>query len=153
LRFPKEDFVAKAKTRPTRVSAVSYLKAISDPARRKDCLTLLSLMKKATRTAPRMWGSSIVGFGQYHYRYQSGHEGDCFVIGFAPRSSAITLYISAGLDPFRETLRKLGPHKRGKGCLHLKSLEEIDVPTLTSLLTKAANQLPASATPQTREPR
>jgi hypothetical protein len=138
--------MAKAKTRPTRVSPVSYVKAIRDPVRRKDCHTLMSIMKKATRTAPKMWGSAIVGFGQYHYRYQSGHEGNCFIIGFAPRSHAITLYVSGGLEPFREILRNLGPHKKGGSCLHLKSLEDVDVPTLTTLLTKAAKRRPTYAT-------
>jgi hypothetical protein len=106
----------------------------------------MALMKKATKSAPKMWGSAIVGFGQYHYRYPSGNEGDCFVIGFAPRSNAITLYITSGLEPFRGILRNLGPHKKGGSCLHLKSLEDVDVPTLTTLLTKATKRRPTFAT-------
>ena len=93
-----------------------------------------------------MWGASIVGFGSYHYRYASGQEGDSCVIGFSPRKAALTLYLSAGLEPFEGILEELGPHKIGKGCLYIRRLEDVDVPTLTTLLKKAAATRPRSAT-------
>jgi hypothetical protein len=118
-----------------------FVKAVGDPGRRQDCLALIALMKKITGSEPRMWGSSIVGFGDHHYRYESGRKGDTFVLGFAPRKDAITVYLGPGLEGFQETLNQLGKHKAGKGCLYLRKLEDVDGSVLANLLKQAASSL------------
>jgi hypothetical protein len=142
----KEGIVYTQKTKPTPASVDSFLQSIGDPKRRQDCLTLVELMKKASGTEPKMWGTSIVGFGAYHYRYASGHEGDTCVIGFSPRKEALTLYLGWGLEPFQEILQRLGKHKHGKGCLYIRSLEDVDLSALAALLKKAASHRPTHAT-------
>jgi Domain of unknown function (DU1801) len=137
--------MAEQKTKPTAASVEDFVKAIDDPKRREDCLTLIALMKKTTKCEPKMWGASIVGFGDYHYRYASGHEGDMFILGFSPRKDAITVYLCTGLDRFRETLDQLGKHKTGKGCLYIRRLEDVNQSVLATLLKKAAEGLPNAA--------
>lgn len=130
--------MAEPKTKATPASVEAFVKAIDDPKRREDCVTLVALMKKVTKCEPKMWGSSIVGFGDHHYRYESGHKGDTFVLGFSPRKDAITVYLCAGIDRFSETLAKLGKHKTGKGCLYIRRLDDVDESVLATLLKKAA---------------
>jgi hypothetical protein len=130
--------VAELKTKPTPASVEAFVQAIDDPKRREDCLTLVALMKKVTKCEPKMWGSSIVGFGDHHYRYESGREGDTFILGFSPRKDAITVYLCAGIERFSETLEKLGKHKTGKGCLYIRRLDDVDESILATLLKKAA---------------
>jgi hypothetical protein len=130
--------VAEMKTKQTDADVDAFLAAIADPRRRQDCVTMVGLMREATRQEPRMWGSSIVGFGTHHYRYESGREGDICVLGFSPRKSALTLYISGGLEPQRALLDRLGEHKEGKGCLYIRSLEQIDLAVLSEVLNAAA---------------
>ena len=91
--------MAEPKTKATPASVEAFVKAIDDPKRREDCVTLVALMKKVTKCEPKMWGSSIVGFGDHHYRYESGREGDTFILGFSPRKDAITVYLCAGIEP------------------------------------------------------
>lgn len=134
------------KTRPSTRSVEDFVKAIGDPKRRKDCATLVELMKKASKSEPKMWGPSIVGFGMYHYRYASGHEGDSCILGFASRKDALTLYLSGGVDAHREILGRLGKYKTGKGCLYIKSLDDVDLSVLKELLTKAEKPPKPSAT-------
>ncbi len=125
---------AKPKTVLTDASVQAYLDAIEDPARRADCVTLCALMATASKQTPRMWGSSIVGFGNYHYRYESGHEGDACEVGFSSRKGDISVYLSAG-SPDRDTLlAKLGKHKMGKACLYVKRMSDIDPAILTQLV-------------------
>lgn len=131
--------MAALKTRTTTASVSQFIDAIKDPDRRKDCRTILGMMKKATAARPRMWGSSVVGFGKYHYRYDSGREGDWFVIGFSPRKQNLTLYLMTGLDPHSALLRKLGKHKLGKSCLYISRLSDVDLPTLRELITRSVN--------------
>lgn len=130
--------MAEMKTKQTDADVETFLAGIADPRRRQDCRTVLELMRKATGSEPRMWGASIVGFGTYHYRYESGREGDMCVLGFSPRKSALTLYLSGGLEPQRARLGRLGKHKTGKGCLYIGNLEEIDLAVLSELLDDAA---------------
>ncbi len=137
--------MAEPKTKATRASVEAFVKAIDDPKRRKDCVTLIALMKKTTKREPKMWGASIVGFGEYHYRYASGHEGDTFILGFSPRKDAITVYLCAGIERFSETLDQLGKHKTGKGCLYIRRLEDVNHSVLATLLKKAAEGLPKAA--------
>jgi len=124
----------EAKTKPTKQSVDSFIKKIPDPETREDCFTITKLMKEATNCEPRMWGSSIVGFGTRHYKYASGREGDWPLIGFSPRKQNLTLYIMSGFDSHTELLKKLGKHSVGGGCLYVKRLSDIDLPTLKKLI-------------------
>jgi Domain of unknown function (DU1801) len=136
---PKEDTVATQKTKPTAASVDEFVKAVDHPRRREDCLTLIALMKKVTKCEPKMWGPSIIGFGDRHYRYESGCEGDTCIIGFSPRKDALALYLSCDLEQLRDTLDQLGKHKTGKGCLYIRKLEDVDESVLALLLKKAAS--------------
>jgi hypothetical protein len=133
--------VAEAKTKPTRQSVDSFIKKISDAQTREDCFTIAKLMKNATRSEPAMWGNSIVGFGTQHYKYASGREGDWLLIGFSPRKQNLTLYIGlSGFDSHAELLKKLGKHSVGKGCLYIKRLSDVDLPTLKKLIRESVRQ-------------
>ncbi len=102
--------------------------------RREDARRLIEIMQGITRAEPVMWGSNIIGFGSYHYRYNSGREGDWFVVGFSPRKQGLTLYIMGGIERHGALLENLGPYKHGKSCLYLKNLDSIDLPTLKRLV-------------------
>lgn len=130
------------KTTKTGKSVEAFLQKI-DAARRDDCLTLMRLMKHATKSDPKMWGASIVGFGEYHYKYESGREGDWFQMGFSPRKNDLTLYIMPGLDRYGEHLAKLGPHKTGVSCLYIKRLADVDTTVLKKIVSDAASQMRA----------
>jgi hypothetical protein len=133
--------MAELKTKLNNRSVDRFLSGISDERKREDCLTLLAMMKQITKAEPKMWGSSIVGFGTYHYKYQSGREGDWFLAGFSPRKQNVTVYIMAGFEELDELLKKLGKHSTGKGCLYFKRLEDIHVPTLKKLVQQSVKQV------------
>ena len=128
--------MAELKTKATGASVSAFIDAIPDADRRRDCKTLVSLMKKATKAQPKMWGSSIVGFGDYHYKYDSGREADWFQAGFSPRKAALTLYLTSGIGWPDQTalMSKLGKHKTGRGCLYIKQLSDVDVKVLERLI-------------------
>ena len=126
--------MAELKTKKSAASVDEFLAGVEDEQRRKDCHRVLALMKKVTGEKPKMWGPSIVGFGRYHYRYESGREGDWFLTGFSPRKKDLTLYIMAGFDQYDELMSRLGKHKTGKSCLYLRSLEDIDQDVLEELV-------------------
>jgi hypothetical protein len=126
--------MAELKTGQTDASVDAFLDAIVDEARRKDCKAVLQLMREATRSEPRMWGSNMVGFGSYHYKYASGREGDWFLTGFAPRKRDLTIYVMAGFDKYEALLGKLGKFRTGKSCLYVKQLSDIDVEVLRQLI-------------------
>ena len=129
--------MAELKTKQTDESVEAFLNRIPDERRRKDCFLVLKLMKEATKSEPKMWGSSIVGFGPYRYKYESGREGEWFMTGFSPRKQNLTLYIMPGLERFGDLLSKLGKHKIGKSCLYINKLEEIDLSVLKELIGKS----------------
>jgi hypothetical protein len=129
--------MAEQKTKPTAQSIEDFLEKVSDENVRDDCHALIKLMKKVTGAPPILWGPSIIGFGKYHYKYESGHEGDSCLTGFSPRKPNITLYIMPGFTQYETLLKKLGKHKAGKGCLYIKRLEDIDVSVLESLVEKS----------------
>jgi hypothetical protein len=131
--------MAELKTKPTKLSVDKFIKSQPDAQTREDCFTIAKLMKEATGAEPKMWGSSIVGFGTHHYKYASGREGDWPIVGFSPRKQNLTLYAMAGHD--RELLKKLGKHTVGKGCLYIKRLSDVDLPTLKKVIKKAAKDL------------
>ncbi|MBT9500714.1 MAG: DUF1801 domain-containing protein [Burkholderiaceae bacterium] len=139
--------MVEQKTKPTETSVKAYVDAIPDAARRADCLTLIELMSRATGSEPRMWGSSIVGFGSYHYRYASGHEGDAALIGFASRKSDLTLYITPGFDVYQHLLARLGKHRVAKCCLYLKRLADIDLEVLGELIEQSVREISARHPP------
>ena len=126
--------MAENKTNATDASVASYLASIEDPARRKDCEALAKLITKATSLKPVMWGSSIVGFGSYHYKYDSGREGDSCLTGFSSRKGDISIYLTAGFPGRDELLARLGKHKVGKACLYIRKLGDVDLKILEQLI-------------------
>jgi hypothetical protein len=134
-------FMAKNKTSETDSSVTAYINAIPDEKRRKDCSDLIELIKKQIKFEPKMWGTAIVGFGSYHYKYDSGHEGDAPLVGFASRANAIALYLSLNEDQREDLLKKFGKHKTGKGCIHIQKLSDIDTKVLGEMVTRSAENL------------
>jgi hypothetical protein len=126
--------MAENKTKPTQASVKSYLSAIEDEDRRKDCEALAKLMTKATKKKPKMWGTSIVGFGSYHYKYESGREGDSCLVGFSSRKSDISIYGLVNFPGQDKLFSKLGKHKMGKGCLYVRKVNDIDSKILEQLV-------------------
>jgi hypothetical protein len=139
--FSEGDTMAELKTKKNEASVAEFLNAIRDETRRQDCFTVLELMKKATKAEPKMWGSSIVGFGEYHYQYESGRAGDWFQMGFSPRKQTLTLYLMSGLEAHRELLAKLGKHKTGKGCLYINHLADIEIKVLKEMIGQTVKTL------------
>lgn len=113
---------------------MALVSAIPDERRRTDASDLLDLMSGATGEEPRVWGADTIGFGQYHYRYKTGQEGDFFTVGFSPRKDRLTLYIMSGLRGFEDILGRLGPHRAAKSTVHLKRLSDADRTTLIELI-------------------
>ena len=132
--------MAEAKTKPTNQSVASFIKEIPDPQTREDCFAIAKLMKEATRSDPQMWGSSIVGFGTRRIQYTGGREGDWPLLAFSPRKQNLTLYIMSGAGSHTELLKKLGKHSVGGGCLYIKRLSDIHLPTLKKLIRESVKQ-------------
>jgi hypothetical protein len=135
--------VAELKTKKTRASVSAFLKKL-DATRRDDCIAIARLMQQATSAEPKMWGPSIVGFGDYRYKYDSGREGEWFKMGFSPRKNDLTLYIMPGVDHFKQHLSRLGPHKTGVSCLYIKRLSDVDITVLQQIIDGAAASLPTA---------
>ena len=125
------------KTQPNDSSVESFLNSVEDEQKRKDAWQVLNMMKDITGYEPVLWGASIVGFGSYHYKYDSGREGDFLRVGFSPRKSALTLYIMPGFDRYQELMAKLGKFKTGKSCLYLKNLSDVDEKVLRDLIKES----------------
>jgi hypothetical protein len=138
--------MAELKTKQTNASVEKFLSGIPNEKKKNDCFTVLEIMKQATRSEPKMWGTSIVGFGSYCYRYQSGRELSWFLTGFSPRKEAVTLYVMPGFKGYNELLKKLGKHKPGKACLYIKRIEDIDLPTLKQLIRQSVAHMTQAAT-------
>jgi hypothetical protein len=126
--------MAENKTKPTAVRVEDYLAGIEDKARRADCEALVKLMRKVTRQPPVMWGPGIVGFGSYHYVYDSGRSGDMCATGFASRKGDISVYLTASFEGQQELLAALGKHKMGKACLTIRRLSDVDMKVLEKLV-------------------
>lgn len=133
--------MAELKTKKNEGDVLAFLNAIEDEQKKKDSLVILEKMKKWSKSEPKMWGSSIIGFGDHHYKYASGREGDWFVIGFSPRKQAITIYLMAGTRNEKSTLEKLGKYKTGKSCLYIKRLSDIDLNVLDLIMKEAIDQV------------
>jgi hypothetical protein len=132
--------MAEIKTKPTEISPRAFIDKVENEQRRKDGHELASLMKKVTGKPAKMWGPSIVGFDQYHYKYASGHEGDMPITGFSPRKQSLVLYLGPGLED-KKLMAKLGKHKTGKGCLYINKLDDIDRNVLLELVTKSVEKM------------
>lgn len=133
--------MAELKTKPTNASVEKFLNQISDEARREDCFKIAKMMEEITGEEPKMWGPSLVGFGLYHYKYASGHEGDWPIAAFSPRKQDLTLYLLPGFAESGELMQKLGKHRTGKSCLYIKRLSDVHVPTLKKLIRESVKRM------------
>lgn len=133
--------MAELKTKQTEASVDDYLNAIQDEATRHDCLKIAKMMQQVTKAKPKMWGTSIVGFGKQHLKYASGRELDWMIMGFSSRKQNITLYLSGTLETYHPILKKLGKHTTGKGCLYIKKLADVDQTILKDLVTASLKSI------------
>ena len=135
--------MAEAKTKPTKASVTRFLNQVPDAARREDCFAIAKMMEEITGSKPQMWGPSIVGFGSFHYKYASGHEGEWPVAAFSPRKQDLTIYLTIGFEKYDELLSRLGKHRKSKACLYIKRLSDVHVPTLKKLIKVSVKDLQA----------
>jgi hypothetical protein len=133
--------MAELKTKLNDASVDKFLQTIKDEQRRKDCFTVLELMKKITKAEPKMWGTSIVGFGTYQYKYASGREGDWFLTGFSPRKQNLTLYIISGFKRYEGLMKKVGKFKTGSSCLYINDLKDVNVKALEDLIRQSVDYI------------
>jgi hypothetical protein len=133
--------MTEMKTKKTRASVEKFLSEVPDKKKREDCFTILEMMKKITKEEPIMWGPSIIGFGHYHYKYESGREGDFFITGFSPRKQNLTIYIMPGFARYEELMNKLGKYKTGQSCLYIKKLEDVDNKVLKELISSSVKYM------------
>jgi hypothetical protein len=138
--------MAELKTQPNDGSVEGFLESVESPRRREDAFTVLDLMKRVTGEDPVLWGPAIVGFGSYHYKYESGREGDWFVAGFSPRKQSLTLYIMGGFSPHDEIMARLGKYKTGKGCLYINKLDDVDMDVLEELVRSSVEHVSSTST-------
>ena len=129
--------MAENKTKKTSVDPEAFLDAVEDERKRDDSRRVMEMMADVTGEPPAMWGPSMIGFGDYHYVYESGREGDCFVTGFSPRKNALTIYFTPGFDKYEELMGKLGKHKAGKSCLYIKRLDDVDFDVLRQIVEES----------------
>jgi hypothetical protein len=137
--------MAELKTKPTDESVEVYLNSIEKDTQRKDSFAILNMMRDVTKTEPVMWGSSIIGFGTYKYRYASGREAEWMKIGFAPRKRNLTLYIMDGFDQYDSLLSKLGKFRTGKACLYINKLEDVDLDVLREMVERSVDHVARSS--------
>ena len=136
---------AEIKTKVNDASVEGFLNSVEDDQKRKDSFEIIKMMKQATKEEPKMWGSAIIGFGSYHYKYESGREGDMPIIGFSPRKQSLTLYVGLGDDSENPLLKKLGKYTTSKACLYIKKLADVDRTVLQKLINESAKTTPPSA--------
>lgn len=133
--------MAEVKTKETKASVSAFIKKIPEKARRDDCLAVCDMMREATGEEPKMWGTSIVGFGLYHYKGASGREGDWMIIGFSPRKTNLTLYLMGGFESVAGLMKRLGKFKTGKSCLYIKRLSDLDAKVLKELVETSVKKM------------
>ena len=133
--------MSKMKTAPTQASVDAFIEAVEDEQKRADSRAIAAMMSAATGAPAQMWGTSIVGFGRYHYRYASGREGDFMIAGFSPRKRALTLYIMAGFSEYDALLAQLGKHTIGKSCLYIKRLADVDQAVLREIVERSVRYI------------
>ncbi|MEQ9216677.1 MAG: DUF1801 domain-containing protein [Cyclobacteriaceae bacterium] len=133
--------MATNKTLPNDSNVNAFIESVDEDKKRVDSFKLMEIMQEITREPPKMWGSSIVGFGNYHYKYESGREGDFFIVGFSPRKQNLTLYIMPGFERYGKLMANLGKYKTGKSCLYVKSLDEVDLEVLKELIGESVSYM------------
>jgi hypothetical protein len=133
--------MAENKTKATDADVYEFINNVPDERKRQDSFALLELMREVTGEEPKMWGSSIVGFGSYHYKYASGREGDAGLTGFSPRKQNLTIYITSGFEQYADLMQNLGKHTTGKSCLYVKRLSDIDMDVLRELVRKSVDHM------------
>jgi hypothetical protein len=136
-----------ATTVPTDADVAAFIAGVPDDVRRRDAETLVGLLREVTGQQPVMWGPSIVGFGSYHYVYDSGREGDAAAVGFSPRKASTTVYLADGFDAYADELARLGPHSLGKSCLYLKDLAKVDLGVLEQLVRRSYETTTRTSSP------
>ncbi len=129
--------MAELKTKETKMSVTKFLGKVEDEQKRRDSKKILELFKQVTKEAPKMWGDSMIGFGRFHYKSDSGREGDWFRTGFSPRKQNLTIYITPGFEKYESMMKQLGKHKTGRGCLYIKKLEDVDTKVLKELIKQS----------------
>ncbi len=134
-------FMTKNKTTETKKSVTAFINAVPDEQKRKDSFKVIELMKKKSGHEPKMWGPSIVGFGSYHYKYESGREGDMPVVAFSPRKPAIVFYLSGNYDKREKLLQQLGKYKTGKGCIYVRKLADVNEKILTEMISESLSHM------------
>ena len=127
--------MAENKTKPTKARVSDFLAAVDNPRRRADAKAVLAIMRRATGKRATMWGPSIIGFGKYHYKYESGREGDFMLTGLSPRKQNLVVYIIPGFEPFAKHMTRLGKYKTGRSCLYINKLEDVDQNVLEKLIS------------------
>lgn len=133
--------MAKNKTTQTESSVADFINSVADEAKRNDSKNLIKIIQDQTGFEPKMWGPSIVGFGSYHYKYKSGHEGDAALVGFSPRKDAISLYFCPEFNRKEELLQRFGKFKAGKGCIYIKKLSDINIEVFKELIDRSISHL------------
>ena len=133
--------MASLKTQPNKKSPKEFIQAVDNEKRRKDALEMLKTMEVITGEKPVMWGDSIIGYGNYHYKYESGREGDWFLVGFSPRKQNLVLYLMDGVQRYSELLEKLGKHKTSKACLYINKLEDVEMDILKKLIRESVQHM------------
>ncbi len=133
--------MAENKTKETKASVERFINSVKDKNIRADCNAMVKIMKSATKEEPKMWGTSMVGFGTYHYKYESGREGDMCLAGFSPRKQNLTIYLMPGFEVQQSLLKKLGKYKTSKVCLYIKSLNDIDVKVLKEMISQSVKEM------------
>ncbi len=136
--------MAELKTQKNDASVTDFLNTVENENRRRDAFTILKLMQEVAGEEPTMWGSSIIGFGKYHYKYASGREGEWMLVGFSPRKQNLTLYIMSGFDQYDQLLANLGKYKTGKSCLYINKIEDVDLDVLRELVRQSVAHMISS---------
>ncbi len=133
--------MATNKTQPNDNDVNAFIASVDDDKKKADCFKLIEIMEGITHEPPKMWGSSIVGFGNYHYKYESGREGNFFIVGFSPRKQNLTMYIMPGFERYEELMARLGKYKTGKSCLYVKKLDDIDQDILKEIIADSVSYM------------
>lgn len=145
--------MAELKTKPTKVGVSAFLATIVDDSRRRECRALVRQMARTTGHKPKMWGTSMVGFGSYRYKYASGHSGEYFLTGFSPRKTDLTIYIMSGFDEYAALLQKLGRYKTSKACLYVRRLADVDEVVLAEIIGNSVSHMRRKYSEGPRSPR
>ncbi len=135
--------MATLKTQENDADVGAFLDGVENIRRREDARTVSDMMARVTGEPPRMWGASIIGFGRYHYKYESGHEGDFFLTGVAPRKQALSVHIMPGFSEYQDLLDRLGKHKTGRSCLYINKLDDVDLTVLEELVRRSVDWMRA----------